>query len=252
MDTDMDFGLNGLVVTVTGGGSGIGAQTARSFAALGAKVAVVDRNREGAQAVRDAIAAAGGVAAAYAADVTDETSVTDTVARIQQELGAVSVLVNNAGFTRDMKITKMSVADWDSVIDVVLKGAFLCSRAVLPAMAEAGYGRIVNISSRAHLGNPGQANYSSAKAGIIGFTRALSLEWGRHNITINAVAPGIINTAAVTNLPHYQKIKESAERTTPISRIGETEDVANAIVFLGSRLASYITGETLHVTGGRY
>nr|WP_269759540.1 SDR family oxidoreductase [Variovorax sp. E3] len=119
-------------------------------------------------------------------------------------------------------------------------------------MVEAGYGRIVNISSRAHLGNPGQANYSSAKAGIIGFTRALSLEYGKNNITVNAVAPGIINTAAVVNLPHYGKIKEAAERTTPIPRIGETEDVANAIVFLGSRLASYITGETLHVTGGRY
>jgi 3-oxoacyl-[acyl-carrier protein] reductase len=249
---NMDFGLNGLVVMVTGGGSGIGAETARSFAALGAKVAVVDRNREGAQAVCDAILAVGGQAAAYVADVTDEVSVNDTVARTQHELGPVAVLVNNAGFTRDMKITKMTVADWDSVVDVILKGAFLCSRAVLPGMAEAGYGRIVNISSRAHLGNPGQANYSSAKAGIIGFTRALALEWGKHNITVNAVAPGIINTSAVTNLPHYQKIKESAERTTPIPRIGETGDVANAIVFLGSRLASYITGDTLHVTGGRY
>jgi 3-oxoacyl-[acyl-carrier protein] reductase len=248
----MDFGLNGLVVMVTGGGSGIGAETARLFATLGAKVAVVDKNREGAQAVRDAILAAGGQAAAHEADVTDEASVNDTVARVQQELGTVAILVNNAGFTRDMKITKMTVADWDSVVDVILKGAFLCSRAVLPGMAEARYGRIVNISSRAHLGNPGQANYSSAKAGIIGFTRALALEWGKHNITVNAVAPGIINTSAVTNLPHYQKIKESAERTTPIPRIGETVDVANAIVFLGSRLASYITGETLHVTGGRY
>jgi 3-oxoacyl-[acyl-carrier protein] reductase len=248
----MDFGLKGLVVMITGGGSGIGAEAAKSFAALGAKVAVVDKNLVGACAVRDAIREANGVAASYETNVTDEVSVNATVEQIQRDLGSVSVLVNNAGFTRDMKITKMTVADWESVIDVVLKGAFLCSRAVLPGMAEAGYGRIVNISSRAHLGNPGQANYSSAKAGIIGFTRALSLEWGKHRITVNAVAPGIINTSAVTNLPHYEKIRESAERTTPIPRIGEVDDVANAIVFLGSRLASYITGETLHVTGGRY
>jgi 3-oxoacyl-[acyl-carrier protein] reductase len=248
----MDFSMNGLVVLVTGAGSGIGAETAKSFAALGAKVAVVDKNRDGAQIVRDAIVGAEGVAEAYEMDVTDEDSVKGIVERIQRDLGSVSVLVNNAGFTRDMKITKMSVTDWDAVVDVVLKGAFLCSRAVLPGMADARYGRIVNVSSRAHLGNPGQANYSSAKAGIIGFTRALSLEWGKHNITVNAVAPGIINTTAVTNLPHYEKIRESAERTTPIPRIGETADVANAIVFLGSRHASYITGETLHVTGGRY
>jgi 3-oxoacyl-[acyl-carrier protein] reductase len=248
----MDFGLKGLVVMITGGGSGIGAEAAKSFAALGAKVAVVDKNLEGALVVSAAIREAQGIATAYETNVTDEASVNATVEQIQRDLGSVSVLVNNAGFTRDMKITRMSVADWESVIDVVLKGAFLCSRAVLPGMAEADYGRIVNISSRAHLGNPGQANYSSAKAGIIGFTRALSLEWGKHHITVNAVAPGIINTSAVTNLPHYQKIRESAERTTPIPRIGEVDDVANAIVFLGSRLASYITGETLHVTGGRY
>lgn len=248
----MDFGLKDQVVMVTGGGSGIGAEAARSFAAQGAKVAIVDRNLAGANAVRHEIAAAGGRAAAYETDVTDEASVQQTVDAIQRDLGPVSVLVNNAGFTRDMKILRMSLADWSSVVDVILKGAFLCSRAVIPAMVEAGYGRIVNISSRAHLGNPGQANYSSAKAGIIGFTRALSLEYGKNNITVNAVAPGIINTAAVTNLPHYGKIKEAAEKITPIPRIGEPEDVANAIVFLGSRLSSYITGETLHVTGGRY
>jgi len=248
----MNFGLKDQVVMITGGGSGIGAEAARTFAAQGAKVAVVDRNLAGAHAVQESILAAGGQARAYEMDVTDEASVQGIVESIQRDLGSVSVLVNNAGFTRDMKILRMSLADWSSVIDVILKGAFLCSRAVLPAMMEAGYGRIVNISSRAHLGNPGQANYSSAKAGIIGFTRALSLEYGKNNITVNAVAPGIINTAAVTQLPHYAKIKESAERTTPIPRIGEPEDVANAIVFLGSRLSSYITGETLHVTGGRY
>ena len=159
----MDFGLKDQVVMVTGGGSGIGAEAARSFAAQGAKVAIVDRNLAGANAVREEIAATGGLAAAYETNVTDEVSVQETVDAIQRDLGPVSVLVNNAGFTRDMKIVRMSLADWSSVVDVILKGAFLCSRAVIPAMVEAGYGRIVNISSRAHLGNPGQANYSSAK-----------------------------------------------------------------------------------------
>lgn len=248
----MDYGLKGQLVMITGAGGGIGAEAARSFASLGAKVALVDKNLKGAASVRDEIVTAGGKAAAYECDVSDEASVQDTVARIQKDQGRVDVLVNNAGFTRDMKITRMTVVDWDLVVDVILKGAFLCSRAVVPGMVENGYGRIVNISSRAHLGNPGQANYSSAKAGIIGFTRSLALECGKHNITVNAVAPGIINTAAVTNLPHYQKVREAAEKTTPIPRIGEAQDVANAIVFLGSSLASYITGETLHVTGGRY
>lgn len=248
----MNFGLNGQLVMITGAGGGIGAEAAKSFATLGARIALVDKNRAGAESVRDQILAAGGAAAAYECDVSDEASVNDAVARIRNDQGTVNVLVNNAGFTRDMKITRMNVSDWDSVVDVILKGAFLCSRAVVPGMIENAYGRIVNISSRAHLGNPGQVNYSSAKAGIIGFTRALALECGKHNITVNAVAPGIINTAAVTNLAHYEKIREAAEKTTPIPRIGETQDVANAIVFLGSRLASYITGETLHVTGGRY
>lgn len=248
----MDFGLNGQVMMITGGGGGIGAETARAFARLGAKVGVVDRNRTAAEAVCDAIAAAGGKAAAFEADVTDEASVQSTVQDIARQLGPVGVLVNNAGFTRDMKITRMTLNEWDAVVDVILKGAFLCSRAVIPGMVDVGWGRIVNISSRAHLGNPGQANYSAAKAGIIGFTRALALEYGKHRITVNAVAPGIINTAAVTNLPHYDKVREAAERTTPIPRMGEPADVAGAIVFLASRLAGYITGETLHVTSGRY
>ena len=248
----MDLGLKDKVVLITGGGNGIGAEAGRAFAAQGARVALLDRNLAGATAVSKAIISEGGIAKAYQADVTDETSVMQTVEDVARDLGAVNVLVNNAGFTRDMKIVRMSLDDWSSVVDVILKGAFLCSRAVIPSMVEAGYGRIVNISSRAHLGNPGQANYSSAKAGIIGFTRALSLEYGKNNITVNAVAPGIIRTAAVTNLAHYEKIREAAEKITPIPRIGEPEDVANAVLFLGSRLSSYITGETLHVTGGRY
>ena len=144
------------------------------------------------------------------------------------------------------------MGNWDAVVDVILKGAFLCTKAVLPGMMERQWGRVVNVSSRAHLGNPGQANYSAAKAGIIGFTRAMSLENGRHFITVNAVAPGIINTEAVRNLRHYEKIKENAERSLPIPRIGEAEDVAAAIAVLASERMAYVTGDVLHITGGRY
>jgi 3-oxoacyl-[acyl-carrier protein] reductase len=151
-----------------------------------------------------------------------------------------------------MRITKMSEADWDAVVDVVLKGAFLCTRAAIPPMAAQGFGRIINISSRAHLGNPGQANYSAAKAGIHGFTKAMALENGRNWITVNAVAPGIVDTDAVKGLPHYQKIRANAEKNTPIPRIGAPIDVASAVAFLASEFAGFITGEVLHVTGGRY
>jgi 3-oxoacyl-[acyl-carrier protein] reductase len=146
----------------------------------------------------------------------------------------------------------MSEADFDAVVDVILKGAFLCARTVVPGMTERGWGRIINMSSRAHLGNRGQANYSAGKAGLIGFTKALSLELGRNNITVNAVAPGLIGTAAVRNLPHFENIREAAEKNTPIPRIGEPEDIAAAVTFLASERAGYITGEVVHVTGGRY
>jgi 3-oxoacyl-[acyl-carrier protein] reductase len=174
------------------------------------------------------------------------------VERAMAEFGGVHILVNNAGLTRDMRITKMLEADWDIVVDVILKGAFLCTKAVIPQMTEQKWGRVINISSRAHLGNPGQANYSAAKAGLIGFTRAMSLEAGRNFITVNAVAPGIINTAMIRSLPHWDKIRENAEKTTPIPRVGEPEDIADAVAYLASERAGYISGDVLHVTGGRY
>jgi 3-oxoacyl-[acyl-carrier protein] reductase len=146
----------------------------------------------------------------------------------------------------------MTESDWDAVVDVVLKGAFLCSKAVLPGMLGNKWGRIINISSRAHLGNPGQANYSAAKAGLLGFTRALALENGKYGVTVNAVAPGIVDTPAIRGLSHFEKVRENAERTTPIPRLGTVEDIADSVAFLASDRASYISGEVLHVTGGRY
>lgn len=248
----MNLGLNGKVAIVTGGGNGIGAATCRRLAAEGANVLVADIDLAKAEHTAASVIEAGGTAHAQRADVTDEVSVQAMVDAAVSHLGGLHILVNNAGFTRDMRITKMSVNDWDSVVDVVLKGAFLCTRAAIPHLAEQKFGRIINISSRAHLGNPGQANYSAAKAGILGFTRAMAMENGRNWITVNAIAPGIIGTEAVMGLPHFARIKENAEKTTPIPRIGESDDVAAAIAFLASEAAGYITGEVLHVTGGRY
>lgn len=248
----MDLAVKDKVAIVTGAGKGIGAETARRFGREGVNVVVADISKTDAVNVADEIRRAGANALAIEVDVTDESAVKKMVEAVAAEFGAIHILINNAGLTRDMRIGKMALADWDIVIDVVLKGAFLCSRAVLPLMAEQAWGRIVNISSRAHLGNPGQVNYSSAKAGLLGFTRALSMEQGQHGVTVNAVAPGLISTEMVRSLPHFDKIVAAAEKNTPLKRLGDACDVADAILFLSSERSAYITGEVLHVTGGRY
>lgn len=248
----MNLDIEERVAVVTGAAGGIGAATAKRLAQEGVAVLLVDLDEAGLAARVSEITGFGGRAAWAIADVTNAADVEAMVAKAHMTFGGVHILVNNAGFTRDKRITAMDERDWDSVVDVVLKGAFLCTRAAIPLMAEAQWGRIINMSSRAHLGNAGQANYSAAKAGLLGFTRAMALENGRNNITVNAVAPGIIATPAVTGLPHYEKIREAAEKITPIRRLGEVEDIADAVAFLASNRASYITGEVLHVTGGRY
>ncbi|KRB49079.1 3-oxoacyl-ACP reductase [Rhizobium sp. Root708] len=248
----MELSLTGRTAIVTGAGNGIGAAIAARLVAEGANVVVADINLENAERQAEALRRDGGKAKAIKVDVVKEADVNAMVDETVAAFGSIDILVNNAGLTRDMRITKMSEADWDIVVDVILKGSFNCTKAVLPHMNERKWGRIVNISSRAHLGNPGQANYSAAKAGIIGFTRAMSLEAGRNYITVNAVAPGIINTDMIRSLPHWEKIKENAEKTTPIPRVGEPEDVADAVAFLVSERAGYISGDVLHVTGGRY
>ncbi len=248
----MNLGIEGKVALVTGGAGGIGAATCRVLAGEGAQVVACDVNLALAEQVASELRAGGASAMARQADVTDETSVKNLFAHVIGEWGPVEILVNNAGFTRDMRITKMSMNDWDAVVDVILKGAFLCTREAIPHMTGKRWGRILNISSRAHLGNPGQANYSAAKAGIIGFTKAMALEHGRNGITVNAIAPGIIATEAVLNLPHFPKIKELAEGNTPVPRVGHPDDVAQTVAFLASQHAGYITGDVLHVSGGRY
>ena len=248
----MDLGLTGKAAFVTGAANGIGACIAEMLAREGASVAIVDIARPAAEVLATRLANQGLRVIGLAADVTNAESVAEAFTAAKAALGPVDILVNNAGFTRDSRIGKMDEGAWDAVVDVVLKGAFLCTKAALPDMIERRWGRVVNISSRAYLGNPGQANYSAAKAGLLGFTRAMSLENGKYNITVNAVAPGIVDTAAVRALPHYEKVKAAAESTLPLPRLGRVEDVASAVAFLASEPAGYITGDVLHVTGGRY
>ena len=249
----MELGIAGKVAVVTGAGGDIGAAICRRLGREGAKTVVVDIQMDRARAQAAKLADIGINATPIAADVIDPAAVDALIAQTNAVYGRrVDILVNNAGFQRDKRIVNMPVEDWDAVVDVVLKGAFLCSKAALPGMVENKWGRIVNISSRAHLGNPGQVNYSAAKAGLLGFSRALAMESGRHGITVNSVAPGVVDTAAVRALAHFDKVRENAEGTTPISRLGSVEDIADCVAFLASERASFISGEVVHVTGGRY
>jgi len=248
----MNLGLTGKVAVVTGAGGGIGAAICRCLGAEGATTVVADIDPVKAQEQAAMLGAEGLTALAIGVDVVSPESVNSLAVQTLEAFGKIDILVNNAGFQRDKRIVNMSEGDWDAVVDVVLKGAFLCSRAVIPGMLDNKWGRIINISSRAHLGNPGQANYSAAKAGLLGFTRALALENGKYGITVNAVAPGIVDTPAIRGLSHFEKVRENAERITPIARLGTVEDVACGVAFLASDRASYISGEVLHVTGGRY
>lgn len=189
---------------------------------------------------------------AMPADVAKKKEVMSVVEKTKEQFGKIDILVNNAGLVRDAKITEMEEEDWDCVVDVCLKGSFLFAKYVAEHMISQEYGKIVNIASRAYLGNPGQANYASAKSGVLGLTKALAKELGKHNINVNAVAPGLIETSALRNHPKFERIKELQKRDSPIKRVGSTEDVANAVLFFASDASSYITGDILHVTGGRF
>ncbi|MGF7161558.1 3-oxoacyl-[acyl-carrier protein] reductase [Rhodoligotrophos appendicifer] len=248
----MNLGLTDKVVIVTGSARGIGAVIAAEFAAEGARVVICDINAEAAEATAQTLRDKGGQAIAVETDIVRADSVAHLVDRTMETFGQIDVLVNNAGVVKDSLLIKMTEEAWDAVVDVTLKGTFLCTKAVMPIMAERRSGRIVNIASRAHHGNPGQANYSAAKAGLIGFTGSQAREQGRFNITVNCVAPGFIETPLVRALPHYEKIKAKTIENTPIPRLGREEDIADAVLFLASDRASWITGEVVHVTGGRY
>jgi 3-oxoacyl-[acyl-carrier protein] reductase len=236
--------LSGRVAVVTGAGRGIGAATARKLAADGARVAVVDLNEDLCRETVGAITAAGGEAMAVGCDVSNAEQVERAFERIANEWGRMDILVNNARVTRDNLLFKMSEGDWDTVMNIHLKGSFLCSRAAQKHMVQNKYGKIVNLSSTSALGNRGQANYSAAKAGLQGFTKTLAKELGKFGVTANAVAPGFIATEMTEDLP------DSILDVVPAKRVGTPEEVAAAVRFLASDDAGYVTGSTLFVDGG--
>ena len=243
------------VAVVTGGARGIGAATARRLARDGFAVAVVDLDESPAQAVADDITGADGRAIGIGADVSDEAAVAHAVERVVAELGPPVVLVNNAGIIRDNLLFKMSTDDWDAVMGVHLRGAFLMARTVQSHMTEAGWGRIVNLSSASALGNRGQANYAAAKAGLQGFTKTLALELGRFGVTANAIAPGFIETDMTAATAErigmgFEDFKAAASKQIPVGRTGIPDDIAHAVSFFVSEEAGVVSGQVLYVAGG--
>jgi 3-oxoacyl-[acyl-carrier protein] reductase len=243
------------VAVVTGAARGIGAATARRLAADGMAVAVLDLDAGSCAGTVDAITAAGGRAMAVGADVSQADQVEAAVGKVAGELGPPAILVNNAGVIRDNLLFKMTEDDWDTVLGVHLRGAFLMSRAAQKHMVDQRYGRIVNLSSSSALGNRGQVNYSAAKAGMQGFTKTLAIELGQFGITANAVAPGFIATdmtaatAARMGVP-FEDFQQAAASQIPVRRIGQVEDVAHVISFLCSEGAGFVSGQVIYVAGG--
>lgn len=240
---------------VTGAARGIGAGVAKRLAADGMAVAVLDLDEAACAAVVADITASGGTALALGADVSDEEAVAGAVERIAAELGEPTVLVNNAGIIRDNLLFKMTVADWDAVMAVHLRGAFLMTRAVQGFMTTAGWGRIVNLSSTSALGNRGQANYAAAKAGMQGFTKTLALELGRFGVTANAIAPGFIETemtmATAERMGYpFEDFKAAIVKDIPVARGGLPADIAHAVSYFASEGAGFVSGQVLYVAGG--
>ena len=234
------------IVVVTGASRGIGRGIAEAFGREGARVACVATTEAGAKATASVI---GNDSKGFACDISSAESVEQLFTAIQEEMGAPSVLVNNAGITRDTLLIRMKDEDWDSVIDVNLKGTFLCIRAVTRSMMKGRYGRIVNISSIVgQHGQAGQANYAASKAGIFGLTKSVAKELGSRGITCNAIAPGFIETEMTDSLP--AEMREHVLKTAPAGRLGTAADVAAAVLFLASQESAYVTGQTLTVDGG--
>ena len=239
----------GRVALVTGSGGGIGEAIARTLALRGATVVVNDLKEDSTRRASDGIIAAGGESSYFVADCSNGAQVKGMFEWIKDVHGRSDILVNNAGIIRDALVTKMTEEDWDAVLDVNLKSQFLCCQQAASMMIEQEYGRIINISSRAWLGGFGQANYSASKGGVVSLTRALALELARHNVTVNAVAPGLIETDMFRNF--RQDVQERLIAMQPTERVGKPEDIANGVLFFASDASSYVTGQTIHICGGK-
>jgi 3-oxoacyl-[acyl-carrier protein] reductase len=247
--------LDGQVALITGGAGGLGREAAVWLAEAGAQVVIADVNAASLERAADGLGAqlADAQSLHYAVlDVTDSAAVHALVADIDSRYGRLDILLTSHGFPRDRRLRDMTDDDWTEVIGVCLTGTFLCIRETSRLMTTRGYGRIITVASRAWQGNPGQANYSAAKAGVVGLTKSVAKELGRHGVTANTLAPGLIDTPSLRELATYDQIAERAIRDNSIKRIGAPADVAAAVLFLASPQAGFITGEVIHVSGGRF
>ena len=240
--------LKDKVALITGGGSGIGEATVLRFSEEGAKIVINDVDVDNANSVAEKVKAKGCDVMVCIADVCKKSDVEDMIKKTLKKFGRLDILVNNAGINRDSFAKKMSEEQWDKVIDINLKGTFLCAQAALGPMMEQKSGRIINTASIGALGNIGQANYSASKAGVIGLTKTLALEAARYNIKVNCVSPGATNTAMTANMP--EEIIKMVTAKIPLGRFAEPKDIANVHLFLASEESSYITGQVIFVDGG--
>ncbi|MGB9710585.1 MAG: 3-oxoacyl-[acyl-carrier-protein] reductase [Thermodesulfovibrio sp.] len=244
--------MKGQTAIITGSSRGIGRTTAEEFAKRGVNTVIVDINGGNAEKVAEEIKSLYGVETlGVKADVSNSEDVRKLFDEAVKKFSKIDILVNNAGITRDNLLIRMKDEEWDAVLNINLKGAFLCCREAVKIMSKNKYGRIINIASVvAFIGNPGQVNYSASKAGLVALTKTLAKEYASRGITVNAVAPGFIQTAMTEQLP--EKVKEEMLRMIPLQRFGTTQDVANAIIFLALPESGYITGQVIHVNGGMY
>jgi 3-oxoacyl-[acyl-carrier protein] reductase len=241
--------LQGKVAVVTGSSRGIGRAIALELARAGATVVVCSRHLDASREAAEHIVAEGGSARAHRTDVTDNDSVSNLVTNVLDEFGRIDILVNNAGIAADNLLLRLKESDWDTVVDTNMKGTFICTKAVARTMVKQHGGKIINVASVVGItGNPGQANYCAAKAGVIGFTKSIARELASRNITVNCVAPGLINTMMTDALT--DTAKEAALGLIPLGRMGEPEEVAEVVRFLASPAADYITGEVIRIDGG--